>query len=66
MFFILYVFNLQAQANLDLNTSALVLKRLCIPNAMMESVPNRPLDYYTCAFRKSKMNRCVLSNKNKW
>ncbi|MEQ2202320.1 hypothetical protein XENOCAPTIV_016734 [Xenoophorus captivus] len=24
---------------------------------MMESVPNRPLDYYTCAFRKSKMNR---------
>uniref|UniRef100_A0A8C4EQ98 Anoctamin n=1 Tax=Dicentrarchus labrax TaxID=13489 RepID=A0A8C4EQ98_DICLA len=48
---------LQAQPNLDLNTSARVLKRLCIPNVMMESVPNRPLDYYTCAFRKSKMNR---------
>lgn len=24
---------------------------------MTESVPNRPLDYYTCAFRKSKMSR---------
>ncbi|XP_023120302.2 anoctamin-7 isoform X1 [Amphiprion ocellaris] len=48
---------LQAQPHLDLNTSSRVLSRLCIPNAMMESVPNRPLDYYTCAFRKSKMNR---------
>ncbi|KAM6924593.1 anoctamin-7 [Xenentodon cancila] len=48
---------LQAQQHLDLNTSALVMKRLCIPNVMKESVPNRPLDYYTCAFRKSKMNR---------
>ncbi|KAI9531133.1 hypothetical protein NQZ68_000628 [Dissostichus eleginoides] len=47
----------KAQQNLDLNTSARVMKRLCIPNMMMESVPNRPLDYYTCAFRKSKMNR---------
>ncbi|KAM9855199.1 anoctamin-7 [Aulostomus maculatus] len=48
---------LQAQQNLDLNTSARVLSKLCIPNVMTESVPNRPLDYYTCAFRKSKMNR---------
>uniref|UniRef100_A0A3Q3M7E0 Anoctamin n=1 Tax=Mastacembelus armatus TaxID=205130 RepID=A0A3Q3M7E0_9TELE len=48
---------LQAQPNLDLNTSARVLSRLCIPNVMKESVPNRPLDYYTCAFRKSKMHR---------
>ncbi|XP_067447663.1 anoctamin-7 isoform X2 [Thunnus thynnus] len=48
---------LQAQPHHDLNTSARVLSRLCIPNAMTESVPNRPLDYYTCAFRKSKMNR---------
>ncbi|XP_068589972.1 anoctamin-7 isoform X2 [Cebidichthys violaceus] len=53
---------LQAQPNLDLNTSAQVLKRLCIPNVMMESVPNRPLDYYTCAFRKSKMNRFLGCN----
>ncbi|XP_028309608.1 anoctamin-7 isoform X2 [Gouania willdenowi] len=48
---------LQAQPHLDLNTSAQVLSRLCIPNVLMESVPNRPLDYYTCAFRKSKMDR---------
>ncbi|XP_056129339.1 anoctamin-7 [Lampris incognitus] len=48
---------LQAQPNPDFNTSARVLDRLCIPNVMAESVPNRPLDYYTCAFRKSKMNR---------
>lgn len=47
----------QAQPNLDLNTSARVLNRLCIPNVMAESVPNRPLDYYTCAFRQSKMAR---------
>uniref|UniRef100_A0AAX7SMK0 Anoctamin n=1 Tax=Astatotilapia calliptera TaxID=8154 RepID=A0AAX7SMK0_ASTCA len=43
--------------HLDLNTSARVLSKLCIPNVMTESVPNRPLDYYTCAFRKSKMSR---------
>ncbi|XP_063320120.1 anoctamin-7 isoform X1 [Pelmatolapia mariae] len=48
---------LQAQQHLDLNTSARVLSKLCIPNVMTESVPNRPLDYYTCAFRKSKMSR---------
>ncbi|XP_029911758.1 anoctamin-7 [Myripristis murdjan] len=48
---------LQAQPTPDFNTSARVLKRLCIPNIMAESVPNRPLDYYTCAFRRSKMNR---------
>uniref|UniRef100_A0A3B4G238 Anoctamin n=2 Tax=Haplochromini TaxID=319058 RepID=A0A3B4G238_9CICH len=46
----------QAQQHLDLNTSARVLSKLCIPNVMTESVPNRPLDYYTCAFRKSKMS----------
>uniref|UniRef100_A0A3B4ZKY2 Anoctamin n=1 Tax=Stegastes partitus TaxID=144197 RepID=A0A3B4ZKY2_9TELE len=46
----------QAQPHLDLNTSARVLSRLCIPNVMKESVPSRPLDYYTCAFRKSKMS----------
>lgn len=53
----IYCVLIQAQQHLDLNTSAGVLNRLCIPNAMMESVPNRPLDYYTCAFRKSKMSR---------
>uniref|UniRef100_A0A3B3ZSM6 Anoctamin n=1 Tax=Periophthalmus magnuspinnatus TaxID=409849 RepID=A0A3B3ZSM6_9GOBI len=44
---------LQAQPHLNLNTSARVLDKLYIPNILKESVPNRPLDYYTCAFRKS-------------
>uniref|UniRef100_A0A8C6TE89 Anoctamin n=1 Tax=Neogobius melanostomus TaxID=47308 RepID=A0A8C6TE89_9GOBI len=49
------------QSHLDLNTSARVLSRLYIPNILMESVPNRPLDYYTCAFRKSKLSRFLGS-----
>ncbi|XP_023812053.1 anoctamin-7 isoform X3 [Oryzias latipes] len=53
---------LQAQPHLELNTSASVLKRFCLPNVMKESVPNRPVDYYTCAFRKSKMDRFVGSD----
>ncbi|XP_066546796.1 anoctamin-7 isoform X2 [Amia ocellicauda] len=48
---------LQAQPNPDLNTSARVLENLCIPNPLAETVPNKPLDYYTCAFRKSKTDR---------
>ncbi|KAM4738032.1 anoctamin-7 [Anableps anableps] len=52
---------LQAQQQLDLNASSVVLKRLCVPNIMMESVPNRPLGYYTCVFRKSKLNRFLGS-----
>ncbi|CAB1336382.1 unnamed protein product, partial [Coregonus sp. 'balchen'] len=31
----------------------------CIPNVMAQSMPNRPLDYYTCAFRKSKMEKFI-------
>ncbi|KAJ8371019.1 hypothetical protein SKAU_G00110470 [Synaphobranchus kaupii] len=48
---------LQAQPNPDLNTSDKVLRKLCIPNIMAQSVPNKPVDYYTCAFRKSKMEK---------
>ncbi|KAG7472737.1 hypothetical protein MATL_G00112120 [Megalops atlanticus] len=48
---------LQAQPNPDFNTSDQVLRKLCIPNFMAESVPNKPVDYYTCAFRKSKMEK---------
>ncbi|XP_051515951.1 anoctamin-7-like isoform X2 [Myxocyprinus asiaticus] len=48
---------LQAQPNPDFNTSARVLQKLRIPNIMTDSVPNRPVDYYTCAFRKSKMEK---------
>ncbi|XP_011619642.1 anoctamin-7 isoform X1 [Takifugu rubripes] len=53
---------LQAQPYLDFNYSAHLLRRLCIPNIMLEPVPNRPLDYYTCAFRKSKMENFLGSH----
>ncbi|XP_072305572.1 anoctamin-7 [Eucyclogobius newberryi] len=53
---------LQAQPHLDLNTSARVMDKLHVPNVLTDSVPNRPLDYYTCAFRKSKLNRFLGSN----
>ncbi|XP_041953375.1 anoctamin-7 isoform X2 [Alosa sapidissima] len=52
---------LQAQPNPEFNTSARVLKKLCVPNIMADSVPNRPVDYYTCAFRKSKMDKFLGS-----
>uniref|UniRef100_A0A671Q0I1 Anoctamin n=1 Tax=Sinocyclocheilus anshuiensis TaxID=1608454 RepID=A0A671Q0I1_9TELE len=43
---------LQVQPHPDYNTSARVLQKLWVPNIMKDSVPNRPVDYYTCAFRK--------------
>jgi hypothetical protein len=52
------VFDKQVQPSPDFNTSARIMKRLCIPNVFTEYVPRRPLDYYTCNFRKSKMDRC--------
>lgn len=51
------VFVSQAQPNPDFNTSDRILRKLCIPNIMAESMSSRPLDYYTCAFRKSKMEK---------
>ncbi|XP_031422222.1 anoctamin-7 isoform X1 [Clupea harengus] len=53
---------LQAQPNPEFNTSARVLQKLCVPNIMADSVPNRPVDYYTCAFRKSKMDKFLGSD----
>ncbi|MGH0120058.1 UNVERIFIED_CONTAM: hypothetical protein FKN15_064307 [Acipenser sinensis] len=50
---------LQAQPNPDLNSSDQFLKNLWIPNIMSQSVPKKPVDYYTCAFRKSKMAKFV-------
>ncbi len=47
----------KAQPHPDFNTSARVLHKLWVPNIMKDSVPNRPGDYYTCAFRKSKMEK---------
>lgn len=47
----------QAQPHPDFDTSARVLQKLWVPNIMADSVPNRPVDYYTCAFRRSKMEK---------
>ncbi|KAL4648376.1 anoctamin-7-like [Arapaima gigas] len=52
---------LQAQPNPDHNTSDQVLKKFCLPNIMAETVPNKPVNYYTCAFRKSKMGKFLGS-----
>ncbi|XP_076085009.1 anoctamin-7-like isoform X2 [Mytilus galloprovincialis] len=53
---------LQAHPNPSNNWSGKILKMLRIPNVMAEEVPNKPLDYYTCAFKKSKLNRFLGSD----
>ncbi|XP_030393152.1 anoctamin-7-like isoform X2 [Gopherus evgoodei] len=53
---------LQAQPNPDRNSSGEVLRRLCIPNALHQHVPNKPADYYTCAFRRSKLDKFLGSD----
>ena len=52
---------LQAHPNPSVNWSHLLLKTLHLPNIMYEEVPNKPLDYYTCPFRKSKLDRLVIT-----
>uniref|UniRef100_A0A1I8IMF5 Anoctamin n=1 Tax=Macrostomum lignano TaxID=282301 RepID=A0A1I8IMF5_9PLAT len=44
------------------NWSGKVLKSLHIPNVMEQRVPNQPLDYYTCPFRKSKLSKFLGSD----
>uniref|UniRef100_A0A8C1H033 Anoctamin n=1 Tax=Cyprinus carpio carpio TaxID=630221 RepID=A0A8C1H033_CYPCA len=53
---------LQVQPHPDYNTSARVLQKLWVPNIMKDLVPNCPVDYYTCAFRKSKMEKFLGSD----
>ena len=56
MNFLLF-FTRQAHPNPSSNYSERVLKFLHIPNIMVNDVPNKPLDYYTCQFKKSKLDR---------
>jgi len=51
---------LQAHPNPSGNWSEWLLDKLYIPNAMSEEVPNKPLDYYTCPFKMSKLDRSQL------
>nr|CAH8830177.1 unnamed protein product [Trichobilharzia regenti] len=39
------------------NWSDIILRTLGIPNIMAQNIPNPPPDYYTCPFKKSKLNR---------
>ncbi|KAJ4430987.1 hypothetical protein ANN_19580, partial [Periplaneta americana] len=57
-------FPVGAHPNPSVNWSHLVLKALRLPNIMYEEVPNKPLDYYTCPFRKSKLDR-FLGSENR-
>ena len=50
-------FCLQAHPNPSGNWSEWLLSSLYIPNPMAEEVPNKPLDYYTCPFKTSKIDR---------
>ncbi|XP_064459416.1 anoctamin-7-like isoform X1 [Ornithodoros turicata] len=52
---------LQAHPNPSVNWSANLLSLLRIPNIMDSDIPNRPLDYYTCTFKKSKLDRFLGS-----
>ncbi|XP_043853429.1 anoctamin-7-like isoform X4 [Dromiciops gliroides] len=47
---------LQVQPNPDSDGSAEILRQLHLPNPLQQHVPNKPLDFYTCAFRRSKLS----------
>ena len=53
---------LQAHPNPSNNWSEKILRMVKIPNMMSEEVPNKPLDYYTCAFKQSKLHRFLGSD----
>ncbi|KAG8242188.1 hypothetical protein J6590_071047 [Homalodisca vitripennis] len=46
-----------AHPNPSVNWSEIALKALKLPNIMYEDVPCKPLDFYTCPFRKSKIDK---------
>ncbi|XP_042217319.1 anoctamin-7-like isoform X2 [Homarus americanus] len=53
---------LPAHNNPSTNWSEVILERIRLPNLMAEDVPNKPLDYFTCAFKKSKIDRFLGSD----
>ncbi|CAN8016333.1 unnamed protein product, partial [Ixodes persulcatus] len=55
-------FHSQAHPNPSVNWSAGLLGTLRIPNIMDNEVPNKPLDFYTCTFKKSKLDRFLGSD----
>ncbi|XP_043853427.1 anoctamin-7-like isoform X2 [Dromiciops gliroides] len=53
---------LQVQPNPDSDGSAEILRQLHLPNPLQQHVPNKPLDFYTCAFRRSKLSKFLGSD----
>uniref|UniRef100_A0A4X2L7R0 Anoctamin n=1 Tax=Vombatus ursinus TaxID=29139 RepID=A0A4X2L7R0_VOMUR len=53
---------LQVQPNPDADGSAEILRQLRLPNPLQQHVPNKPLDFYTCAFRRSKLSKFLGSD----
>ncbi|XP_074072956.1 anoctamin-7-like [Macrotis lagotis] len=53
---------LQVQPNPDTDGSAEILRQLRLPNPWQQHVPNKPLDFYTCAFRRSKLSKFLGSD----
>ncbi|KAL5013614.1 hypothetical protein ScPMuIL_007884 [Solemya velum] len=55
---------LQAHPNPSDNWSDKILSALKIPNVMKSDIPNQPLDFYTCQFKKSKLDRFLGSDNH--
>ena len=53
---------LQAHTNPSSNWSARMLRKLRIPNIMSNTVPNKPLDFFTCSFKRSKIKKYVKNS----
>ncbi|XP_059085679.1 anoctamin-7-like isoform X3 [Tigriopus californicus] len=51
----------EAHPNPSGNWSEWMLSKLRLPNVMFEEVPNKPLDYYTCPFKTSKVDKFLGS-----
>ncbi|XP_043227614.1 anoctamin-7-like [Amphibalanus amphitrite] len=47
--------------NMPHNWSEWVLKKLHIPNVMQQDVPNKPVEYFTCPFKKAKLDKFLGS-----
>ena len=55
---------LQARPNPSKHWSSIALAFLKLPNIMQQEVPNEPMDYYTCPFKKSKIDKYVSERYN--
>lgn len=55
---------LQAHPNPTVNWSERLLQILHIPNIMSQVVPNKPLNFFTCTFKKSKLERFLGSENH--